>query len=387
MVQGGRPMPRYRPMTDIWIAPDALFDGESLTRDALRLTDGAVTAVGPAPAGALRVAGTLCPGFVDVQVNGGGGVLVNATPTVAGVAQVAAAHAALGTVAIMPTVITDAPGVMAQAANAVIAMKDDRRIIGLHIEGPHIALSRRGTHAEIHVRPFEAATLDVVRLLRDADVPVLITLAPEAATPQDIAALCATGAVVSLGHSDADAASVQEALTAGAQCFTHLFNAMSPMLNRAPGVTGAAIASQAYTGIICDGIHVDDAMVGIAARARPVADRMFLVSDAMPTVGGPDDFMLYGKRIRLDAGRLVNDEGSLAGAHVTQAQGVARLVQHVGLSLEQALRMAITVPAQMMGVTGLAKVMGRRADDLVILDPDLQLVGSAAELVTTRAAS
>ena len=268
----------------------------------------------------------------------------------------------------MPTVITDSADVLVHTCDAILAVKDDPRIVGLHIEGPHIAMARRGTHAPEHVRPMEKRTLDVVRTLRHAGVRVMITLAPEAATSAQIRELTATGAIVSLGHTDADAKTARAALDAGATCFTHLYNAMSPMLNRAPGVVVAASASDAYAGIICDGIHVDDAMVAIALRARPVADRMFLVSDAMPTVGGPDVFDLYGQRIRLHNGCLINEEGSLAGAHVTQAQGVARLVQHVGVSLEQALRMAITVPADLIDAPAMAQIVGRHIDDLVTMD-------------------
>ena len=186
--------------------------------------------------------------------------------------------------------------------------------------------------------------------------------------------------MVSLGHTDTTAEKTRAALAAGASCFTHLFNAMSPMLGRAPGVVGAAINSDAYTGIICDGIHVADEMVGLAIRARPLADKTFLVSDAMPTVGGSDRFDLYGKEIRLVDGRLVNAEGSLAGAHITMAQSVARLVTVVGVDLTAALRTAVTVPAQVIGRPDLAQIIGRDAADLLVLDESLALVGTCADL-------
>lgn len=379
-MRGGRLMPRYNPMTDVWIAPEQVFDGQRLGRWGLRVRDGLVVETGVAPVDAWQVPGLVTPGFVDLQVNGGGGVLVNTTPTPDGIKTIAAAHRNTGTVAILPTVITDAPGVMEQAAKAVLAMRDDPAIMGLHIEGPHIAAARRGTHAATQVRAFESSTLSVVAKLRASEVPVMITVAPEAVTDDQIAALVYLGAVVSLGHTDADADQTRAALNAGATCFTHLFNAMSPMLNRSPGAVGAAIGSAAYAGIICDGVHVDDTMVGIAIRARPEPDRMFLVSDAMPTVGGPSEFNLYGKRIHLENGRLINDEGSLAGAHVTQAMGVARLVQKIGISLEEALRMAITVPAQVMGAGALATLTGRRTQDILVLDKHLHVTGTLATL-------
>jgi N-acetylglucosamine-6-phosphate deacetylase len=290
-------------------------------------------------------------------------------------AAIAAAHRRLGTAAILPTLITDAPEVLDRAATAAITGQGLRGIAGLHIEGPHIAPARRGTHAAAHIRPLDDRTLALVRRLRAAGVRVLVTLAPEACPPGAIAALAATGAVVSIGHSDATAEAVRAALAEGASCFTHLFNAMSPLGHRAPGVVGAAINSHVPAGIICDGIHVADEVVALALRARPAPDLMFLVSDAMPTVGGPDRFSLYGSEIRVEAGRLVNAEGSLAGAHVNMADSVARLVSTLGLPAETALRMAITIPARVIGAPGLARIAGRPLDEIVLLDPAARFIG------------
>lgn len=360
-----------------WIIPDQLFDGERLLfNSAVLVTEGKVAEIRPVGtlppvAKALKLPGLLTPGFVDLQVNGGGDVLLNLDPTATGMATMAAAHRRFGTVAILPTVITDAPEVLDRVAKAALAAKGRPGIIGLHIEGPHISVARRGTHAERFVRPLDASTINIVQNLRHAAIPVMITLAPEAVQPGQITALVAMGAVVSIGHSDANADLTRMALAEGASCFTHLFNAMSPMLNRAPGVVGAAINSDAFAGIICDGVHVADEMIGLAIRARPVLDRMFLVSDAMSTVGGSDHFILYGQTIRLQNGRLVNDEGSLAGAHVTMAQSVARLVEMVGQPVEQALRMAITVPARLIGRPDLSGILGRSVDDLLVLDAQL----------------
>jgi N-acetylglucosamine-6-phosphate deacetylase len=191
---------------------------------------------------------------------------------------------------------------------------------------------------------------------------------------------------VSIGHSDATAEATRQLLDEGASCFTHLFNAMSPMLNRAPGVTGACINSTAYAGIICDGIHVADEMVGLALRARPVADHMFLVSDAMSTVGGSDHFRLYGEEIRLVNGRLVNAEGSLAGAHVTMAESLARLIRVVGIAPDQALRMTSTVPARVIGRPDLARLTGRSTRDLLILGEDWSVNSTVATVADGLAA-
>jgi N-acetylglucosamine-6-phosphate deacetylase len=300
-------------------------------------------------------------------------------------AAIAAAHRRLGTAAILPTLITDAPDVLDRATDAAIAARGQKGIAGLHLEGPHIALARRGTHAAAHVRPLDDHTIALVRRLRAAGVRVLVTLAPEACAPGQIATLAATGAIVSIGHSDATAAEVRAALAEGASCFTHLFNAMSPLLHRAPGVVGAALNSHVPAGIICDGIHVEDDLVGLAIRARPAPDLMFLVSDAMPTVGGPDRFRLYDMEIRVDQGRLVNPEGSLAGAHTTMAESVARLVAAVGLPAETALRMAITIPARVIGAPELAQIAGRPLDEIVLLDPEARFTGLLSDIAATTA--
>jgi N-acetylglucosamine-6-phosphate deacetylase len=378
----------HRP--DHWFSPDLLFlDGQLQPGLALKVSQSRVTEIRPAdgiPGSATRIAGILTPGFIDLQVNGGGGVLLNQTPTPEGMAAILAAHRRFGTVAILPTLITDAPEVLDRAAEAALATRGQPGIAGLHIEGPHISVPRRGTHAERYVRPLDDRTMTVVRRLRDHGVTVLITLAPEAVTEGQIASLIGMGAVVSIGHSDTTAEQVRLALAEGASCFTHLFNAMSPLLHRSPGVVGAALNSHVAAGIICDGIHVADELVGLAIRARPAADLMFLVSDAMPTVGGPDHFRLYEMDLHLEGGRLVNSEGSLAGAHVTMAESVARLVSVVGIDLAQALRMAVTIPARVIGQPHLADVIGQRAEDIIVLDLQAGYrgslpVGQGADLV------
>lgn len=374
-------------MAELWIAPKLLFDdGRLLSGMAVQVASGCAVQVAKQEDcdAAIHIPHTIAPGFVDLQVNGGGGVLLNTSPHLEGIMAIAKAHHALGTVAIMPTVITDAPEVLEAAADAAIAARDLAGVVGLHIEGPHIDPQKRGTHAEAYVRPLDATTLQVIAELRAAEVTVLITLAPEAATPDQITALTGQGVIVSLGHSNCDARTARAAFAAGASCVTHLFNAMSQMQGRAPGLTGAAIRSTAYVSMICDGVHVADDMLGLALDARPSPDLSFLVSDAMPTVGGPDHFTLYDQDIRLDAGRLVNEEGNLAGAHTTMAEGVTRLVQKVGRTPETALRMAISTPARVVGAPKLAQVAGRTLSDLMVLDGELNLIGSLAAVIDNQ---
>lgn len=374
-------------MTQHWISFDQVFDGRDIhTQAALRVEDRRIAEIstGSIPDCEQHIGGLVSPGYVDLQVNGGGGVLLNTNPTREGIAAIAAAHRSFGTVAVMPTVITDHPDVLVQAANAAIEAHSQSGIIGLHIEGPHIAASRRGTHKAEYIRPMDMQTLEVVRQLRQSNVPVMLTLAPEAVTLDQITQLADMQVVVSIGHTDASAELVTAAIGAGASCATHLYNAMSPMAGRAAGAVGAIINSNVYSGIICDGHHVADEMVGLAIRARPQQDRMFLVSDAMATVGGPESFKLYGQQIQLDGGRLINAEGSLAGAHVTQAQAVKRLVEFTGTSLVTALRMATSVPAGCVGLPELGQLQGRALDDVVVLGSDLEVSGSVAGLYKAR---
>jgi N-acetylglucosamine-6-phosphate deacetylase len=227
----------------------------------------------------------------------------------------------------------------------------------------------------------DARTMDAVARLRSNDIAVMITVAPESTNNEQISALSQMGATVSIGHTGASADEIEATIAAGANCATHLFNAMSPMAGREPGTVGAVINSDIPSGIICDGFHVDDRMIKLALRARPADDLMFMVSDAMATVGGPDQFDLYGQHVRLVDGRLLNTEGNLAGAHFTQIEGVARLVHHIGVSLDLALRMAITIPARVVAQPELAQIVGRPLRDILMLAPDLTGAQTLADMM------
>lgn len=366
-------------MAERWLLPEFVFDGQDLRAEtALRLVDEVVEGLYPASDAAKsaeRFSGVVSPGFIDLQVNGGGGVLFNSTPTSLGIQKIVAAHRQYGTTGILPTVITDTKDVLARAVDAILDAQNIVGVLGIHIEGPHISKARRGTHSEHLVRPMDDETISQVKRLREAGIAVMITVAPEATTSDQISDLSDLGAIVSIGHSDATSDETRAAIQAGVTCATHLFNAMSPMLNRTPGVTGAVINSEIAAGIIVDGIHVANEMVALAMRARPTKDRMFLVSDAMPTVGGPDQFDLYGRDVRLSDGRLVNSEGSLAGAHVTLAESVFRLANEIGIDKAETLRAAISVPAHLIGREDCAKVIGAQSHDLIRMDTDLKFTG------------
>ncbi|MFV0410631.1 MAG: N-acetylglucosamine-6-phosphate deacetylase [Paracoccus sp. (in: a-proteobacteria)] len=331
-----------------------------------------------------RAVSLLMPGCTDLQVNGGGGVLLNARPTPAGIHAIAAAHRRLGTVSIMPTLITDAPEVMEAAAEAVtqvMAAQDGIAIAGIHLEGPHITPPRRGTHDARFIRPLDGRTMAVLERLRAADVPVILTLAPELADPALLRRAAGMGVILSAGHSAATAAEARAAIDSGVTMFTHLYNAMPQMSSREPGMIAAAILSDAWCGLITDGIHVSPEMLRIAMAARPRPDRSFIVSDAMPTVGGPDHFSLYGMDIRVKDGALVNPEGSLAGAHIDMVGSLRKLIEMTGIAPERAIAMASDAPRQAAGVAPLAVQPGTRLDDLIVLNEAYELEGSLDALV------
>jgi len=375
-------------LDDILLEPDLIFDGAELRSDCFLSVSAhqkcqLIPKSQSSPSAKITpLRGIVAPGFIDLQVNGGGGVLFNETPDLKGIKRILEAHRSLGTTAIMPTVITDRPEVLEQAVETAIAAKDEQGVLGLHIEGPHISPERRGTHALSYVRPFDPATLAHIKSLRDADVTVMITVAPEIVPAKTIAQMVEMGAIVSLGHSNATAEIAKNALEHGAQAFTHLHNAMPPMMNRAPGIVAAALNSDAYTGLIGDGYHVDDEMIKLTLNARPKADRVFIVSDAMPTLAGPPEFTLYGQKVALKDGRLLNSEGGLAGAHISMSQTVQRFVNALDIDPVPVLKMASTVPACLIERTELSEIEGLDAGQVIVLEENFSFNQLLTEFLT-----
>jgi N-acetylglucosamine-6-phosphate deacetylase len=293
----------------------------------------------------------LLPGFVDCQVNGGGGVLFNDDPSVESIAAIGRAHRRFGTAAFLPTLISDDLSVIAQAIAAVreAIAAGVPGVIGVHIEGPFLSVARKGTHDPAKFRDLDAQG---VALLSSLGVGrTLVTLAPEMATAETIRALANAGVVISAGHTDATFEETRLALKSGVTGVTHLFNAMSPLANREPGTVGAALDDpDCWCGLIVDGRHVHPAVLRVALRAkRP--DRFMLVTDAMPGVGSDrDDFMLQGKRIEVRGGVCVDENGTLSGSAIDMASAVRNTVELLGLPLEQAARMASTYPAEFLGL-------------------------------------
>lgn len=361
------------------LATDALWrDGALLRNMGLEITAGRVSDIRPLGTDTPDLhAALVAPLFTDLQVNGGGGVMVNGQPNADGLRAIAAAHRRCGTGTILPTVITDSHDVIEAAAEAALETRGEPGLAGLHIEGPHIARERRGTHDASKIRPLDEKTVILVERLREAGLPVMITLAPELADPALLDRLVASKAVVSAGHTKATAEETRAALKRGLSCFTHLYNAMPPMTSREPGVLGAALNSHAHAGIIVDGIHVSWDMVRIALRARPAPGLTFAVSDAMATVGGPDHFTLYGQTITVRDNALINAEGSLAGAHIDLVRSLANLVRHVGLPLSEALAMVSDTPRKVIGLPAPALNIGCALTDLNILTEEFDTLDIA----------
>lgn len=341
------------------------------------IEDGRIAAL--APRGECRgglhdlQGGVLIPGFIDTQVNGGGGVLFNDDPTAEGVAAIGAAHRRFGTTGFLPTLISDDLEVIDHAIDAVehAISRGVPGVLGIHIEGPFLNVRRKGIHDSSKFRVLEEA--QVQRLTRLKGGRTMITLAPEMTTPEMIRRLVAAGAVVSAGHTDADYPTMRAALDAGLTGVTHLFNAMSQLGNRAPGVVGAALEDQsAWCGLIVDGHHVDPVTLKLALRCRP-HDRFMLVTDAMPSVGAAaDHFHLQGRRILVRNGACRDENGVLAGSDLDMASAVRNSVQMLGLDLATAVMMASAAPAAFLGMQGLRGVIAPgQAADLVLLDDAL----------------
>jgi len=361
-------------MTRLSYIAERLFDGERLHEGAaLIVEDGQVVAIGAPEGERIDLGdGVLAPGMVDLQVNGAGGVAVNGDLTATRIGTICATLGRLGATACLPTLITDTP----EATRAVIAAGIDAArdavpgFLGLHLEGPHLDPRRKGAHDPALIRQMTeddvADYCDAARALP----ALMITLAPAAARPDQIARLHRAGVIVSLGHADCTADEALRAQQAGARAVTHLFNAMSQMGSRTPGLVGAALAGDLSCGIIADGVHVDPVTLRAALAAR--RHGMFLVSDCMEIAGtGTTELTLGDRRILRREGRLTLPDGTLAGADLTLPRAVGVLVGQVGIAPDRALAMATAEPARLIGAAGRAGALRpKMAADMVHLRPD-----------------
>jgi N-acetylglucosamine-6-phosphate deacetylase len=352
-----------------------------LVEHAVVVEDGSIAAIVPVdsvPRGVQTVAvdgAYVAPGLVDLQVNGGGDVLLNDAPTAEGVAAIVAAHRRLGSTGVMPTLISAPRETIGAALEAVRAGVRDRvpGLLGLHVEGPFLAPERAGIHDARQIRPM---TGEDAELLASLDAPTLVTLAPERVDHRLLERLVAGGVHVAAGHSAAEPADLDVAARAGLRLVTHLFNAMSGIGARRPGLAGAALADDRVAcGLIADGHHVSPAAIEIALRCKPPGG-LFLVSDAMPAVGGSEErFAIGGTPITVRDGRCVSADGVLAGSAASLADCVRHLVR-LEVEVPDALRMASTIPADLVGLGDrVGRLAPGRVADLVVIGGDGGLRG------------
>lgn len=364
-------------MTNFAITNARVFDGSEFhTGKAVIIRNGKVDAIVNSRNIPSDIAGIdaqnqiLAPGLIDVQVNGGGGVLLNDEPNVDGVRAIMAAHRKFGTTAMLPTLITDHREKMDLAIAAVTDAihQEVPGIVGIHLEGPYLNAERKGVHDPNIIRPMEDDAIELLTRLPNGRI--LVTMAPEKATTGTIAKLAKHGVLVCAGHTAGTYNDVQAAISEGLRGFTHLFNAMSPMSHREPGVAGAAMADDStWCGLIADGYHVHPAVLKIAIHAKATG-KIMLVTDAMPTVGAANKrFVLGGEEITATDGRCALADGTLAGSDLDMISAVKNCVEMVGIDLGEALRMASLYPAEFLK---LADVMGRIAPgyqaDMILFD-------------------
>jgi len=329
----------------------------------------------------------LLPGFIDTQVNGGGGVLFNDTPTVETIRQIGAAHRRFGTTGFLPTLISDSVDTMRAAIAAVEQALAEKvpGVLGIHLEGPYLSPARKGVHDPKYFHAPGSAELAML-CAPHAGVR-LLTLAPEQVARESIEALAAAGLLLCAGHTAADYATTRDALNAGIRGFTHLFNAMTPLGSREPGVVGAALDdAQSWCGLIVDGHHVHPATLRAAIAAKP-RGKMLLVTDAMPPVGADHpDFVLNGETITAKDGICQTAQGTLAGSALDMATAVRNTVEMLGLPLDEAVRMASTYPADFLGLgASHGRIAAGYYADLIVMNDDYKVtqswIGGVSNLV------
>lgn len=370
-------------MTLTAITGGRIFDGrEWHDGKTLVAEDGLISAISDAvPSGARRIdadGALIVPGFIDLQVNGGGGAMFNSEPTPEGIARIARAHARFGTTKLLPTLITDNREITAEARKAgrEASARKIAGFLGIHLEGPHLSVSRKGAHDPKLIRRMEQADLHALCQYRSEAGLLLTTLAPESVSREQVRAMADAGVTVSLGHTDTTCANARTYFEAGARMSTHLFNAMSPLGHREPGLVGATIHSaSAFAGIIADGFHVDPVAMGVALRAKQGPGKIFIVTDAMSTIGTDEPgLLLNGRQIYREGGRLTLADGTLAGADIDMLSSVLYVHRTLGFPLEEAIRMASLYPAQAMGI---GDRHGRLAPgyvaDFILLEPSLAI--------------
>lgn len=363
----------------------SIIVGEAqLTNHALLVSNGDITGIVPTTELAQEIdivslsGGTLVPGLIDLQVNGGGGVMFNNDPSLASIETICAAHTKLGTCRLLVTLISSTPKTTNAAIQASIEASNKKvpGFLGLHLEGPHLSVEKRGAHSESVLRPMEPEDVATLCEAKSQLPYLMVTLAPEMIEPRYIEQLSSAGIIVSLGHSNTSFSSAMDAFDRGARCATHLFNAMSPLNHREPGLVGATLTHpHVHAGLIADGVHVHAAAIKTALKAKSGSGNLFIVSDAMATAGSEiTQFELDGRTIMRNTGRLTLSDGTLAGADIDLLSSINFLVNDVGMEHAQAIRMASTYPSECIGAgSTLGSIEPGRKANFLHIDKQRQL--------------
>lgn len=317
------------------------------------------------------------PGFIDLQLNGCGGVMFNDEINADTLQTMHLANLKSGCTSYLPTLITSSDEDMRAAITAQreYSARYANQSLGLHLEGPYLNLARKGIHTESYIRPSDDTMVDFI--CDNADVVAKVTLAPEQNNPQHIKKLSDAGIVVSIGHTNATYQQARESFAEGITFATHLFNAMTPMTGREPGVVGAIYdTSEVYAGIIADGFHVDYANIRIAQRVK--GEKLVLVTDATAPAGAEmTEFNFVGKTVYVKDGKCVGADGTLGGSALTMIEAVENCVKHVGLSLDETLRMATLYPAKAIGIDHkLGRIKSGMIANLAIFDSKFKILNT-----------
>ena len=316
----------------------------------------------------------LSPGFIDLQLNGCGGVMLNDEITAETMQIMHRANLKSGCTSFLPTLITSSDEDM----RAVIAAAREyhnqyqNQSLGLHLEGPYLNVAKKGIHSVDHIRKSDSEMIDLI--CENRDLVAKVTLAPEQNDPEHIERLHKAGVVVSIGHTNATYAEARKGFESGITFATHLFNAMTPMVGREPGVVGAIYDTpEVYAGIIADGFHVDYANIRIAHKIK--GEKLVLVTDATAPAGADMEYFIFvGKKVYYRDGKCVDENGTLGGSALTMIEAVQNTVEHAGIALDEALRMATLYPATAMGVEGkLGRIKKGMIANLAVFDRDFNV--------------
>jgi len=294
--------------------------------------------------------GILSPGFIDLQVNGGGGKLFNNSPDNESLNTIISAHQYFGTTSIMPTVISDSLNILQKCTDTISnEIKNNHSLLGIHIEGPFFNVKYRGVHQKQYINTINASYLSLFEKLDK--FPVMLTLAPECISIKQLKHLKSLGFKILAGHTDASYDQLEEAIKYGLDGFTHLFNAMGQISAREPGVVGSALDfDKTSASIIVDLHHVHPSLINLSFKLKPKG-RLFFVSDSMATINhGEPSFELYDEVVSESKGRIINSEGKLAGSSITQIDAIKNAYQKCNIPLDSAISMATLYPAEYLGV-------------------------------------